>query len=165
MFICIARTKVDWEALLGNTSKALGRSITDSLDAGKLPLAGVPSFTCAVAEFASPGGNALDQLRHDFVSKKHSYFSFLVNLERCHFVTLASFDLSVTPADVGDFAIVSGRLSDWVQAVVNASQIKVLRLFACSMLSWFEIENLGEAWASWDKEHIAAERLFRLVKK
>lgn len=165
MFICIARTSVDWSKLLENASRALGRSITESLDAGKLPLAGVPSYLCVVSEFAKPGGDAFEQLRNDIASKKHASFTFLVNLPCSEMLSLSSLGVTVTPADMTDFAIVSGRLSDWVQAVVDASQEKSLRAFACLLLSWFETENLGEAWGSWDKEHIPSERLFRLVKK
>jgi hypothetical protein len=163
MFVCIARTSVEWSALLDGAQRALGRSITRSLDAEHLPLAGVPSFVCATAEFAKPGESAWSQMQAG--SKKHAMFSFLVNLPRDEFVTLASLDLTVTPADVGDFAIISGRLSDWVLAVAGASNVRSLRKFACLLMSWFEVENLGEAWGQWRKEDIPAERLYRLVPK
>lgn len=165
MFVCVAKTSIEWDALLSGAQRALGRSITRSLDKERLPLAGVPAFVCTVAEFAKPGDDAWTQLREDLASKKHAMFSFLVNLPREEFVTLASFGLVVTPADVGDVALVSGKLSDWVQAVVDASQRKSIRAFACLMLAWFERENLGEAWGSWEKDHIKEERLFKLVKK
>lgn len=165
MFVCVARTGVEWGPLLGGAQRALGRSLTRSLDAEHLPLAGVPSFICAVSEFAKPGETVWTQLRNDLAAKKHAMFTFLVNLPREEFVTLASFDLTVTPADVGDVALVSGRLSDWVQAVADASQLKRLRKFACLMMSWFEVENLGESWNQWQKEDISSEKLFRLVPK
>jgi len=118
---------------------------------------------CAVAEYARPGGSALSQVREDAQPRKHAAFTFLVTLPREEFVTLASFGLTVTPADVGDSALVSGWLNDWVQAVADASNVKSLRKFACLLLSWFETMSLGEAWAAWRKEDIPAERLFRLV--
>lgn len=98
-------------------------------------------------------------------TKKHAMFSFLVNLPREDFVTISGFGLMVTPGDVGDVALVSGRVHDWVQAVADASQLKHLRQFACLMMSWFERENLGEAWHQWQKEHIPSERLFRLIPR
>lgn len=165
MFICVAKTAVEWSKFIQGVRVATGRSVTDSLDKANLPNVGIPNFLCAIAELATPGGDAWTQLREDLASKKHAMFSFLVNLPRGEFVTLASFGLTVTPADTGDVALVSGRLSDWVQAVVDASQVKSLRKFACLLLAWFEIENLGQAWESWEREHIPEEKMFRLRMK
>lgn len=161
MFICIAKTTIEWGAWLESAQRALGRSITCSLDKEHLPTAGVPSFVCTLDEFMGAKRGLQEQMASG--PKKHAMFTFIVNLPREEFVTLASFGLTVTPADVGDFAVVSGRLSDWVQAVVDATNSRVLRPFACLMLSWFETQDLGPAWGNWRKEDIASERLFRLI--
>lgn len=165
MFICVAKTSIEWSKFIQAARQATGKNATESIDKEGWPHVGIPTYLCAVAEFAKPGGDAWTQLREDIASKKHAMFSFLVNLPREEFVMLASFGLSVTPADVGDVALITGRLSDWVQAVVEASNTKSLRKFACCLLAWFEGENLGIAWESWDRDHIAQEKLFKLVRK
>lgn len=166
MFICVAKTSVEWAAFLQGAQQVLGRSLTRSIDKEGWPLLGVTPFVCAIAELQKPDqGDVWSQLRDDLASKKHAMFSFLVNLPRAEFVTLASFGLTVTPADVGDVALVSGRLSDWVQAVVDGTNHKPLRPFSCLLLAWFERESLGLAWEQWEKDHIPQERMYRLVRK
>lgn len=164
MFTCIAKTEPDWGTLLPSAQAALGRSVTASLDERRLPLAGAASFLVALAELNEPGLDALVALRSKPLMRKHVNFCFFVNLPRAEFFALSSLGLSVTAADVGDFAVVSARLGEWVSAVVEGMQASKLRRFFCLMHSWFETENLGECWSEWEKEHLG-DGMYRLVRK
>lgn len=129
-----------------------------------IPAVGALPFACVISEFTRPNGNALDQIRNDGLSRRHLFFTFLVNISRDHFLWLSSYGLAVSAADHGDFAIVSGQLSVWVNAVVELTRNEQLRKFGCALLAWFERESLGEAWALWEKKHLP-QGLYMLEKK
>lgn len=163
MFICIAKTEPDWHALLKNAQESIGRSITASLDERNLPLAGIASFLVALSEFEGRG-DAVAAMRDNRIVRKHASFAFLVNVPRVEFFTLVNLGLAVTAASDGDFAVVSGKLSEWVEAVVGGTRLPQLRKFFCLMLAYFERENLGECWSAWEKDH-RDDGLYQLVRK
>lgn len=164
MFVPIAKTSVDWSLLLEAARKATSRSVTASVDQHRVAQSELATFLCVLAEFSRMDGDALTQLRSDGLVRRHVTYGFLVNLPRAEFILLSGYGLSVTPADTGDFAIVSGRMSEWVQAVVEGTQVAALRMFSCLLLAWFEREGMGECWACWDKEDVPSG-YYRLVKK
>lgn len=152
MFVCIAKTEPDWDAFLQNAHKALGRSVTAGLDARHLPLAGCAAFVAAVSEFGRQG-DALSAMRNDAQARRHAHYAFLVNVPRDNFFVLSSLGLTVTPADHGDFAVVSGKVSEWVNATVDGSKDVAVRQLCCSFVAFFERESLGTCWDSFEKDH------------
>lgn len=163
MFVCIARTRIDWSTLLSNAEKALGRSVTASLDTRKLPAVGEAAMICAASEFGRKG-DAVAQLRDDGLARRHVSFTFLVNAPRTEFFNLSNLCLSVTPASDGDFAIATARMDEWVPAVVQGLRYPNLRRLFCLLHAWFECENLGELWSFWEKKHLP-DGLYLLVGK
>lgn len=164
MFVCIAKTAADVQTLLTNAQKALGRSVTLSLDSAKMPVDDdCPALLCVLGEFARRGSDALSVLRADGLVRRHVQYTFLVELPRATFFTLASFGLSVTASE-DNFAVVSGRLSDWVHACVLGVATQELNKFFCGIIAFFERESLGEIFAIWEKRH-GNDGLFTLQVK
>lgn len=163
MFLCVARTEVDWKRFLPEAARALGRSVSASLDARGLPLCSA-AFLVAASDFAHQGVDAFKALREDSLVRYHASFTLLVNIHRSSFFNLSSLGLHVTPASEGDFALVSGTIHQWVSAVVGGMRIDSLRQFSCLVHAWMEVENFGELFASWEKEHLQTG-MYRLVSK
>lgn len=161
-FVPVARTEVKWDALLSGAQKALGRSVSSSLDAKGLPIIGEAPFICAVSEFVSENSDALASLREAKLSWRHLSYTFLVALPSKHFLALASHNIDVSAND--DFAIVTGRLVDWHNFVIVACLSSELKEFGCRLLAWFERQDLGEVWGLYEKIH-TSDGLYFLVHK
>ncbi len=169
-FIPIAVTVVAWDTLLVMAEKALTRSVSSSLDAKNMPTFGASPFIGAVAEFAKEGSDPVAAMRGDRLALRHLHYAFLLEFPRRDFIFLSSYGLSVTPASSGDFAIVSAKLCEWVAFVISvlttseAIAHPALKLLACKLLAWFEVQDFAEAWGFYEKRY-TPDGLYVLVRK
>lgn len=153
-FIPISATRVDWNTFLLASQRAIGRSPSASLDAAGLPVSGLAPFVAAVSEFSMKGSNPIKSMRGDSFAQVHLTFTFMVNLDRQYFFELAQYNLFVSPAYGVDVALVSGNLRQWSRATSSALQtgvaLEVRELFTL-LLAWFERNDFGEVWSSYEK--------------
>lgn len=169
-FIPISATVVDWDTLLTCAEKALGRSVSSSLDARNLPTFGRAPLVCAAAEFAKEGSDAIGAMRDDRLALRHLHFGFLLEFPRRDFIFLSSYGLNITPASSGDYAIVSAQMNAWVAfvtAVLTTSESwthPALKMLACKLLAWFEVQDFVEAWGLYEKRY-TPDGLYVLVRK
>lgn len=169
-FVPIVATVVDWDTLLTKADLALGRSVSSSLDAKNVPTFGTAPFIGAVAEFAKEGSDPVLAMRDDRLALRHLHYGFLLEFPRRDFIFLSSYGLNVTPANAGDYAIVSAKFNEWVAFVVTVLTTSEswthppLKMLACKLLAWFEVQDFVEAWGLYEKRY-TADGLYVLVRK
>lgn len=155
-FILISSSKVDFDVYLRAAYQALGRSVTRSLDRAHIAPEGLSAFLATVAEFKSPGADPLEAVRmNKFNIARHIHFSFLVASNETT-LTLLSNDLSITAS--GPFAVVSGPLNQWINAIIGClteEESKATRILAYKFLVFFEKQGLSEFWGLWQRKSLA----------
>lgn len=165
-FILIAKTQPEWDTFLPGAAAVLGRSITASLDEHGTPdRVGLAAFGCVLSEFCHPGRRPETALREDVLVLRHIHLAFLVAASREVIFKMSACGLYVTLASNGDAAIVSGNLIDWVRTIIeclNPACEPVLKKLCCSLVVWFERNDLGDIFYNKRKVH-TPDRLFHYV--
>lgn len=162
----IARTQVDWQALLQLAKQVLGRSISAGVDNRKQVVGDLRSYLAVLGELDIEGSDPDAVLREAGSLLRHVHYGFLVaTATDLRVDVLAESDLRVSGES--KCFVVSGNLEQWRTAIINGCTSRskyVVRLFYDKCLAIFEREGLGSVWLMYEKANVA-DRTFRLELK
>lgn len=120
LVVPVITSQVDWNSLLPLANKALGRSLTKSVDSQQWQLPQARSGIAALGEFQQASSNATATLRDPGSLLRHFSYSFFVLATKDVFYEIAlDGNLSVLDCDSDELAIVSANLEDWRTTIIK----------------------------------------------
>lgn len=154
-FVPIIDSRVDWLNFLTCADKALGRSVSASLDAKNLQPIGLPPFISATKEFKKPGSDAIKAFR-ECLNGQHVYIGFLIVCDKETLRDLPTKHIDVTITDGLDCSVIiaSGSMYSWYFFLLSClaeHTIKNTRILAVKLMLYLDRNDLGECFANFNR--------------
>ncbi len=157
--IPITGSTVSWIQFLRETLQVTGHSPTRSIDAAGLTLSSYAKYIIALRELRSKEvSNPIDTLRDAGPLLQHIHFSFLIGgssgliFKICE---LTALNVLSTHIKKGRFALVSGTLGEWKDAITELSKSK------SSEAQWV-VETLLGFFSTFGLKHVFTDLTLRL---
>ena len=171
--ILISKPEIHWEKFLNASSSLLERSLTSDMDAKKIPVGDCASFIGALATLKNPNADLHVTLRDGDKILRHVSLSFLCFMDAPVFFefmehTRLAFINTPSKRIEGVFAIVSGNLETWKDAVLSCSKLDKshdLRFLMNKILLILDRQNLGELFGSYSKTSLNDKTFILELKK
>lgn len=151
--IIVSRPKIDFQNLFLAASQALGRTISDAIDAHKGSLSDPAKMISAITNFSEGGINAKDHIRGADHELLFLHYTFLCHSDRETFATLREWtklDLRSQPSFANEFVFfAAGTVAEWKRACLDCCTRKAsfnLRLLFDKIVLRLETEGIGDIW-------------------
>lgn len=169
----ITQTIVNWREYLSLAQSVLGHSVSDSLDARRMPADNAAAFIVTLDELCHDKiCNPTMVLREAGALLRHVAFGFLIVGPSQVFYDLRenstlSVTSALTPKDGFKIGVVTGNMEEWRNAIINCANDRTsfeLRTLVNQCMLCLEQAGLGEVWANFQKTSMR-DKTFRLLPK
>ena len=161
--------RLDVPKFLATAHKALGRNLSQQLDARKMDVATPPAWLALLAGMKRPDVSVDAVLQNPGFTARHTFFSFLVAGDSEVFSAIAEelpLRLSYTQTKSHlDLGVISGTLEEFFTAIVTTcSETSELREFGNAALAEFEKIGLSKMWSKYNKSQ-CKDGTFKLLER
>jgi hypothetical protein len=144
-------TKVDWQTVLKVSTQGLGRNITASVDARRIPCNSLKAFLMCLGEFYGPNSDPIRHAREAGMALRQISIGIMVatSTEFLYEIAVGGSGLAILEADHDrpyTVALISGNLENWRNTIINGCAIGAsyaLRLFCNKVVAQFDKMDLG----------------------
>ena len=162
LVIPVMTTIVNWNNLLQNINRCLGRSLTAHLDSAGMRLDGLPPIIAALGGIRQEGDKPQTILNDPGPLLKHINIGFLIVLKANTLMSLLEDgDLVITSGEtISDgirASIVTGTLEQWRTTIINCcsrESSSELRAILDQVILHFEKMGLAQLWYEYQKRSL-----------